>query len=58
MGGGLKMKGKKQNSGWGTLQSGGRAPPKQGFLFTFVDTEVTFGGVLYSSVQREVTKVD
>ena len=52
------MKGKKQNSGWGTLQSGGRAPPKQGFLFTFVDTEVTFGGVLYSSVQREVTKVD
>ena len=36
------MKGKKQNSGWGTLQSGGRAPPKQGFVFTFVDTEVSW----------------
>ena len=40
------MKGKKQNSenakgdllakGWGTLQSRGSAPPKQGSLFTLV----------------------
>lgn len=66
--GGVKMKGKKQDSknakggllgnGWGTLQSGGNAPPEQGFLFTFVHTEVTLGGGLYSSVHREVTKAD
>ena len=43
---GVKMIGKKQNSknakgdllanGWGTLHSGGSAPPKPGFLFIFV----------------------
>lgn len=62
------MKGKKQDSknakggllanGWGTLQSGGSAPPKWGFLFTFVNTEVMLGGGLYSSVHKEVTKAD
>ena len=67
-GGGVKMKGKKQDgknakggllaNGWGTLQSGGSAPPKRGFLFTFVNTEVMLGGGLYSSVHKEVTKAD
>ena len=62
------MKGKKQDSknakggllanGWGTLQSGGSAPPKRGFLFTSVNTEVMLGGGLYSSVHKEVTKAD
>lgn len=57
---GVKMIGKKQNSknakgdllanGWGTLQSGGSAPPKQGFLFIFVVHRSYVGGGLYSSV--------
>ena len=47
------MKGKKQNSGWGTLQSGGRAPPKQGFLFTFVVHRSYIGwSFIFFSLQR------
>lgn len=57
-GGGVKMKGKKQNSGWGTLQSGVELHLSRGSFSLLSYTEVTLGGVLYSSVYREVTKAD